>query len=88
VLSSSRVQLPTVEDVQKTLKQALARLEQSCSNEEKELREVKSSIATAESNTEALRKSLKTASEDVRSHLCVVSCVARACVSRVACVLF
>ncbi|ELR11247.1 GCrich sequence DNA-binding factor-like protein [Acanthamoeba castellanii str. Neff] len=64
VLSSSRVQLPTVEDVQKTLKQALARLEQSCSNEEKELREVKSSIATAESNTEALRKSLKTASED------------------------
>jgi multidrug resistance efflux pump len=55
-----------VEDVQKTLKQALARLETSYNNEERELREVKSSIATADSNTEALRKSLNVAAEDVR----------------------
>jgi len=61
---SSRTQMPSVEEVQKSLKQALERLEVSHDNEEKELRQVKSSISTAESNAEALRKQLNATSED------------------------
>jgi len=57
--------MPSVEEVQKSLKQALERLEVSHDNEEKELRQVKSSISTAESNAEALRKQLNATSEDV-----------------------
>lgn len=65
VLSSARVQLPSVEDVQKSLRQALERLEASHSNEEKELHQVKHSVATSESNVDDLSKQLNIASAEV-----------------------
>lgn len=77
VLSSSRVQLPTVEEVQQTLKQALERLEMAHSNEDKELRQVQQSITTTVDNTETLQKELKTAADEVlRAVICpiITSC--------------
>ncbi len=65
VLKGDTRKVPTVEEIQRTLHQALEKMQLSHTNDERELAKVKHSLNACESNEQNFKQELQRATEEV-----------------------